>query len=245
MSFGRILVFVLLLTSSRGFAEPPLLEDGRLATAREDLRRALAAARQESLPEEWLERKVREGLAKQVPPPRIAEAVAVLLSRMRAADRIASAGAIPRGARDARRLEVLRKTTDALASGAPPDRLERLAQRIARDRPNDRATHLRDAMAAVAELGERGFDGHTAVKAAERAYEKAGVAGVRAVVEAARTFPPAAGEEQRRRLLERAATADRILRERRPPGLERPSDRGGPPRDDAMGQGKGRGKARP
>jgi hypothetical protein len=66
-------------------AAAPLPADPRLATERARLQAIVDGAEHDGLPAELLAAKVREGLAKNVPPARIAQAVGVLAGALRQA----------------------------------------------------------------------------------------------------------------------------------------------------------------
>ncbi|MCZ7680059.1 MAG: hypothetical protein M5U28_15360 [Sandaracinaceae bacterium] len=168
-------------------ASESVLEDPRLAPVRAQLERAVAAARAENLPDEWLLDKMAEGLSKRVPPPRIAAAVDALLGRIRTAD--AMIRAVP-GARGAERRRLVRAAADALAAGAPDEALARLVRDVARDRANAVA-RVQEVLTTVAELAERDFGGEAAVAATGDAWRRRRADGLRELLAGARRIGPA------------------------------------------------------
>ncbi len=227
-----------------GTASP--VDDARVAAVHDRLTASVQAARAAGLPAGWIEEKVAEGLAKHVPPPIIAAAVDGLLARMRTADAIlgdAILGPTHMRADRAHRQAVLRATVDALSAGGDPRSLAHIAVLAARARhdPLRSWQDVREAMITVAELGERGFETAYATAVTARALTRAGVPGLAALLDAARTVhgrDPA----QRRHALDRAL--DDSLGHGPPPGhgAGRPDDHGGPAHDDSLNQGQHRGR---
>ncbi|HEY8427271.1 MAG TPA: hypothetical protein VIL20_02815 [Sandaracinaceae bacterium] len=177
-----------------------VLEDARLAPVRTRLERALAAARSEGLPSEWLLDKIAEGLSKRVPAPRIAAAVDALLVRIRAAD--AMVREVP-GARGEERRRLVRAAVDALAAGAPPEGLGALVREVARGDRSGGPARVREALTTVAELAERDFGGEAAVSATRDAWRNGRAEGMRALLAGARRIGPSSApgrDEALRRL---------------------------------------------
>lgn len=203
-----------------------VLEDARLAPVRDRLERAVAAARAENLPGEWLLDKIAEGLSKRVPPQRIAAAVDVLLGRIRSAD--AMIRAVP-GARGAERRRLVRAAVDALAAGAPEEPLSRLVREVARDRASAVA-RLQEVLTTVAELTERDFGGEASVAATADAWRRRRADGLRELLAGARRIGPAPRSDR-----------DVALRGvgREIGSTQRGIDRGGPGRDDVSDAPRG------
>ncbi|MCC6874153.1 MAG: hypothetical protein IT378_07575 [Sandaracinaceae bacterium] len=209
---GACLIGVLAAAPVR--AQQPL-DDPRLSAVRGSIAAALADAEREGLPSEWLLAKVREGLSKRVPPPRIAAAVGQLLSRMRDADAMVAPVAPERGPQ---RRQLLRAAVDALNVGAPSAGLGQLV----REASPRGAAHVREVLVAVAELGERGFGAPAAVEAVREARRGAGVA---PLIERARRLGPSGRDDALRetgRELGRGRGLDH-------PGRGRDHDSHGPP----------------
>lgn len=217
------------------------LADARLAPVRARLLAAAARASADGAPAEWLDEKVREGLAKHVPAARIAGAVEQLAARIHEATTIA------RTTPASGRTEVARAVLDALAVGARVELLAELVGEIARSDANA-SEESRAALRVVAELGERGFAADLATESTRAAWRNGGREGLRALLEAARHIPRT----------EVSASGDALLRAAngpRPHGAqrerahgdaterERPSEHGGPPRDDSFTQGASHGRA--
>lgn len=172
--FGAMLLSWTIAVTAR--AEPPeraVLDDSRVASIRSELEAALELARARGLPTEWLLDKIAEGLAKHVPPGRIPPAVQTLLTRIEAAARVTKQ--LPKPAEPAARSALLRAATEALAVGAPEHALVGLGRAVAEG--GGSAADVRAGMVSVAELGERGFAGSTAVDAVRTAFERAGTEG--------------------------------------------------------------------
>ena len=147
---------------------PGVLADARLTEVRAQVEAAAHSAAEAGLPAEWLLDKVAEGLAKGVPPGQIISAVERLGERMRSAARIQRD--LPAAHDRAEARAVLRSLVDALSVGAPEAAVARLAHGIARSDPDA----VPGGIAAVADLGERGFRGDEAVHAVEVAFERGG-----------------------------------------------------------------------
>ena len=217
------------------------LADARLAPVRARLLAASARARADGVPAEWLDAKVREGLAKHVPAARIAAAVEQL------AERIHEATTIARTTPVSGRTEVARAVLDALAAGARVEPLAALVGEVARDDANA-SEDSRAALRVVAELGERGFAADLATESTRAAWRNGGREGLRALLEAARHIPrseaSASGDA-----LQRAANAPRPRGAQREQAhgdateRDRPSEHAGPPRDDSFTHGASHGRA--
>src|SRR5213593_4237267 len=89
-----------------------LLDDPRLAPVRVELQAALHKAAQAGVPEQLLVDKVREGLAKNVPAPRLLSAVRALEASLEEAQQLASSRL------HATPLPLLRAIAEARAGGA-------------------------------------------------------------------------------------------------------------------------------
>jgi hypothetical protein len=210
--------------------------DPRVAAVRSSLERTLADAEAEGLPSAWLRDKVAEGLAKHASPGRIVQAVEALHRRMQTADAIEAR--LPLGGSDRPRT-LLRALVDALAAGAPPEGLERLVQFVST------ATRTRDttrrAALTVAELEERQLSPVVALELTSRAFRDNGRAGLAALRSTARSTPP----ERLEATLRRAASNGRRPSRQVGPSVDRSMGHaGGPPHDNAFGQGRGRGEGR-
>lgn len=216
------------------------IDDARVASVRDRLTAAATRAEDEGLPRAWIEAKVREGLAKHVPPARIAAAVEQLAGRMREAATIARTVPV------AGRTEVARAVLDALAIGARSEALGQLVREVAQ-RNGSAASDAQRALAAIAELGERGFEPALATQSALTAWHRGGRDALRTLVAVARNIPRA---EARARGAELTRAAESSPGRSEPRGRSeadgrgRPSDRGGPPHDDSFTQGASRGRGR-
>jgi len=207
--------------------------DVRVVSIRPSLESTLAAAETEGLPSAWLRDKVAEGLAKHAPPARILQAVEALHHRMR------TANAIEQGLRlrePDRTRRLLRALVDALSAGTLPHPLEELARRVAQD-SHARET-VRLAVVTVAELAERQLNPNVALELASAAYRNRGAEGLAALRRAGRTAPAGQLESAARRVSSGQATVPGMAADR---SRGRP---GGPPHDNAFGQGHGRSESR-
>lgn len=231
---GRLVAIVTLsialaaaLAPQRANAQSPAA-DARLAGVRPQLEAARRAAASESLPPEWIDAKIAEGLAKRVPPQSIAAAVQTLLGRMRTADRLLRP--LPGRPSATGRRRALRATVDALAAGAPERGIGAIVSDIARSRSARAWDDAREAMVVVAELGERGFGGGEAANLARRAYGQRGRDGLSDVLETARSLRERDPNARRARL-------ERVIEGGRGRGGP-PEGRGGPRRDEGFGRGR-------
>ncbi|MDH5491160.1 MAG: hypothetical protein OEY14_04345 [Myxococcales bacterium] len=222
-------------------AQPPL-DDSRLEPVVARIRGSLREARAARLPSVWLLDRAAEGLAKGVPPARIAQAIEHLLEQMRAADALL----LETGVRMRRssRERALRAVVDARAVGAPPEPLAALLLEAARADRARAPELIRRAATLVAELGEHGFSGDVAVEVTRVALREGGPSRWGLLLEAARGM--GRGDPLARvRALRGAARGGSTWRRHRP---HRPTDRAqgphGPPHDDAFGLGRGRGRGR-
>lgn len=214
--------------------------DARVESVRPRLVAAVARARADGLPAAWIEEKVREGLAKHVPPARIAAAVEQLAGRMHEAATLAHSVPIRE------RTELARAVLDALTAGARGTELAELVREVGPGNHGNTVDALQ-ALRAVAELGERGFDAELATRSTLTAWRNGGRDGLRAVVELARRIPRgeahARGDELAR---EAASPRERGLGRgngsRDSVDRQRPAEHGGPPRDDSLTQGASRGR---
>jgi hypothetical protein len=205
---------------------PSALEDPRLEAVRARIGASLEAAARDGLPVEPLEGKVREGLAKGVPPQRIAAAVSSLLGHLRTADGLVRP--VRPHARVARP-ELVRLTAEALVAGADATELGALVQTLTRADAAGAAVLVRDGMVVVAELVERGVDGTVAAEGARVAFHRHGVRGWRALVRAVRALGPSSPGERARAVRRAAQGAPGA------PGWD------GPP-GPSKGQGKAKGR---
>lgn len=221
-------------------AQDAPLDDARVASVRDRLAAAAARAEEEGLPRAWVEAKVREGLAKHVPPARIAAAVEQLAGRMR------EAATIARSVPVTGRTEVARAVLDALAIGARGDALGLLVREVAQ-RNGSATLDSQRALAAIAELGERGFEPALATQSAVMAWRRGGRDALRSLVAVARNIPRAEARARGAELTRAAESSPGRSEARGRSEAEsrgRPTDRGGPPHDDSFTQGASRGRGR-
>lgn len=206
------------------------LADARVAEVRPALERTQAEAAAQGLPTAWLRDKVAEGLAKHAPPARIAQAVTALFQRMQLANELEQRLHL-NGADPERTL--LRGLVDALSAGADAAPLAQLAREVAA------ATRSRDAVrraaVTVAELEEHAIEPAIALEMSAAAFRRSGVAGLNALRTTAQRVPPG----QLRAALRRVTAGERAHEPSPEPDSER-VHRGGPPHDNAFGQGRGR-----
>ncbi|MFW6050801.1 MAG: hypothetical protein ACODAU_06485 [Myxococcota bacterium] len=222
-----MLAAVVLTTASTRAQD--VFEDPRLAPVREGLEETVEAARADGLPQELLTDKVREGLAKRVPPPRIAAAVRMMLGHMRTADRMVR-GVPPHA--EVGRHDLVRYTTEALMAGADAGPLGRLVEAVAEDAaPKQAAPLVREGMVVVAELAERGIEGSLAARSALQAYRTQGRRGWGALLRAVRTLGRASPAERARAVRQAAERPGRGA-----PGLD------GHPHGGPKGRAKGKGQ---
>jgi hypothetical protein len=215
-----------------------VLADARLGEVRGRVEAAARSASEAGLPAEWLLDKVREGLAKGVPPGEIVSAVERLGERMRSAARIQHG--LPPERSSAQSRAVLRGLVDALGVGAPEGSVSRLARGMAREDPGA----VRAGIEAVADLGERGFRGESAVHAVEIAFERGGRDGVASLLASADKIGDQGGSAARAQALE--AAANRAGKSSAAPGNAFGHDRAAssrpvnPPRDRGNARGRDR-----
>src|SRR5262245_57888212 len=79
---GMLRIMWVLVSVTQPLLAAPLPDDPRLDPVRADLARTVAQASARRLPDTLLTDKVREGLAKNVPPERIAQVVAKLAAAL-------------------------------------------------------------------------------------------------------------------------------------------------------------------
>lgn len=214
---------------------PTVLDDARLVTVRGRIANAVQVARAEGLPAEWLLAKAAEGLAKHVPPPRIAAAVEMLLVRIRQGQTVVAE--LPTHAQPRR---TLRAVVEALSVGAPVAELRGLATDVVRADRARAVALLRAGVTTVAELGERGVPGRDAARLTRAALQSGGPAAWRRLIAAASRTE---GQSPGRRL--GAIRAAAVGAGRGLGASKRPVEVGGrgsagPPHDDSFSQGQGR-----
>ena len=181
-TLSLLLLIASLVGGARAHAQASAIDDARLASVRSRLEQARDAASTAGLPAEWLDAKAAEGLSKRVPPPRIAMAVEALLGHMRAADAMLR-GLRERASGDQRR-RALRALVDAQAAGASREALGSLVREVGQ---GERRAHAVVALAAaaVAELGERGFEGGVALQAVGTTWRRGGARAIPGLLRAA------------------------------------------------------------
>lgn len=205
-----------------------VLDDPRLSDVRQRLEGSLDRAVREGLPAQVLVDKVREGLAKHVAPPRIAMAVQMLLGHLRTAGRLLEP--VPRHRRVGRD-DLIRSGAEALMAGAGASELGRLVQTIVREEDGGAAPLVREGLVVVAELAERGIEGHLAADSARRAFETQGRRGWSELLRTVRSLSRASASE-RARAIRRAAERPR----NGAPGFD------GHPHGGAKGHAKAKGR---
>lgn len=223
-----VLAALALLGAAGPAAAQSAFEEPRLESVRDRLEAAASTARTEGLPVELLEAKVREGLAKRVPPPRIAAAVDTLLEDLRTADRLVSRVS---GVDGADRKALVRGATEALTAGADARAVDRLIASIARSDAPQTTPLIQEALVVTAELAERGVDGRLAADSTRIAFDAQGRNGFRNLLRTVRSLGQVTPAE-RARAVRRAARSPRGS----PPGLE------GHPQGGSKGPSKGKGR---
>lgn len=223
-----VLAAVALLWAAGTAEAQSAFEEPQLESVRDRLEAAVATARTEGLPTEPLEAKVREGLAKRVPPPRIAMAVDTLLKNLRTADRLV--GRVP-GDNDTDREALVLSATEALTAGADSRALDRLVTSLARSDVSDTTPLIQEALVVTAELAERGVDGTLAADSTRIAFRSQGRTGFRNLLHTVRSLGRATQAEQAR-AVRRAARSPRGSA----PGLD------GHPHGGPKGHAKGKGR---
>jgi hypothetical protein len=253
--FCRLTLMLFLLgRPTLGQAAPPssLVEDARLGPARAELRASFDAALREQVPEALLTDKLREGLAKGVPAPRIAQVIAGLERALAAAraEALPLVAAPPPG--------LLKAMVEAHAIGAARNDLASVLRAAAPHGP-EAATR---AVEVLTDLGQRGYPaGPASITVAQIARSSpASLAQLPAQAELLRSQRGASHAEALAALLR--ASAEGIPLDRAEQALRRgdKSDDGrgpggddghGPvressgPRGNANGNGKGRGRGQP
>jgi hypothetical protein len=225
-SLGSGLLLAMLVRPA--FAEAPL-SDARLQPAAAELRSIFAQAAQDGVPDELLSDKLREGLAKGVPPARIAQVLRSLEQALGRARR--EAGTLP-GSPPPK--ELLKAIVDAHAAGVGSPELKPLLRPPARTR----------AVEVLTDLAQRGYPAPPSaqlvsqiaahepgaldrlVGEVERARADAGLTYVEAVDALARATGQGAS-------LEHALSSLRH---------DHADDLHGPPRDSSGARGPGHGK---
>lgn len=206
------------------------LADARLSEVRPVLETTLAAAENEGLPTQPLVEKMREGLAKHVPPPRIAAAVQMLLDQLRSANHLLSA--VPASAKVPHD-RLVEAGAEALMAGADPHALSELISALTRSAHGQAAAPLvEEALVVVAELGERGLDGRLAATSVRTAFRTQGRRGWDNLLRSVRALGPGASPAEQARAVERAAET---------PGRGAPGFVGNPHGGGAQGKAKAKG----
>ena len=193
---------LLMVCVSAVAAAAPLPADARLDAERPALQAIVDGAEQEGLPSELLGAKVREGLAKNVPPPRITVAVRALATALKQArDEAQPHLAHPPA-------QLLKAIVDAHALGAAPGDIEVVLK----------AARPQTATRAIEVLGDL----------LQRRYPPQAAA--RAVAEVAARQPTAAGlaADQAAQLLHGHEAAGPLAPETRGPPRDTTGERGPP-----------------
>jgi hypothetical protein len=161
---------LLLLLLAGPAAAAPLPEDTRIAAARPELQSLVDDAARAGLPSDLIVDKVREGLAKNVPPPRIVAAARTLAAALAEARELAAARLHTRPADLPPAL--LRALAEARAGGSSPRELDSLLTALAARRaPLPAATR---AAEALADLVARGFSPAAAGRAVTTLIDRGG-----------------------------------------------------------------------
>lgn len=234
------LMFAMPLTA-HAQASQEVLDHPDLAEQRAELS-MLLRSEDSTLPTELLIEKVREGIAKHVPVPRILQAVRIVRERMQVADGLLSGA--PR-APVAARTAAVRGLVDALNAGLTRADLEAVLASLgsaSRD-----LVAVREVAVTLAELAERGFRTATAVAAATSAWRQGGVKALPSVIALASRIGPSVSARdealtQGVSQLSLPRGAAHAASERSNNAVHEP----GPPHDDAFGaaQQRGRGLAK-
>ncbi|MBI2896252.1 MAG: hypothetical protein HYY06_22025 [Deltaproteobacteria bacterium] len=172
----------------------------------------------DGIPSDLVLNKVREGLAKHVPPALITRAARALAARLRAAATLVTRGS----AGDRRR--VIRALAEALESGLTRGDLDRLLGGLA----GASASALALAIDTATELRDRGFGSVAAVDAVRETYRLDGPDGFRSLLTEVATTGLASGSDRDERLV----------------GVARGHDRDGESRGRAWGHSKAGGGSR-
>lgn len=210
---------------------PSPLADARLSEVRPQLETSLTTAQNEGLPTQPLVEKMREGLAKHIPPPRIAAAVQMLLTQLRTADQLLSK--VPASAKVPHDRLVM-AAAEALMAGAEPHALSQLVTALTHSAHGQAAAPLvEEAVVVVAELGERGLDGRLAATSVLTAYRTQGRQGWANLLRSVRALGPGASVAEQARAVQRAAETPT----QGPPGFA-----GNPHGGGAQGKAKAKGR---
>lgn len=181
---ARALLLVCLVSAAAvARAEAPALDDARLGPAAGEVHAAIDRAARAGLPQQILVDKVQEGLAKHVPPPRIAAVVRGLgeaLARARAEAQPFAGAAPPPG--------LLKALVEAHAVGVKPADAARVLRAGGRER----------AIEVLTDLVQRGYPAAAAAHA------------VGAVGGRARALDRLVGEAERLRAIDGAAPTDAL-----------------------------------
>ncbi len=212
-----------------------LLAEPALSAERARLTELLESIDPVVLPRSLLIEKVREGLAKQVAPARIVQAVTVLRDRLRIVDALLRGSG--RTAAAERRAAAI-ALVGALNAGLSETELATVLRALggaARD-----LSVVREVAVTMAELVERGFSGTATTQVTTLAWQQGGVAALPSVIAAAAQIGT------------QVASRDAALQERvqqlqtpglsRAPGQDQRTREPGPPHDDGFGKAAQRGR---
>jgi len=223
-------------------AERAALEHPALISERATLSATMASARAGGLPTELLVAKLREGVAKRVPPARIAHAVTLLHQRLQSADRLLRG--VPSAPTNDRR-NALYALVDALNAGLTEGDLMRVIAALGASGREPRV--VVEVAVTMAELAERGFAGDSVVRAIALAWDRGGVRAMPSVIVAAAGLGPQVAS---RDAALQAAVEQNVTASHAAPGMSgAPGQHGssaarepGPPHDDAFEKGQNRGR---
>lgn len=214
--------------------------DASLSSVRAELVQLVQQTAQQGQPHAWLIEKMREGVAKGVPAPRIVQAVRVLRDRLAIADgMLQSTSPAPMQLR----LSALRALVDGLNAGLSEEHLRGAIDQLGNARADLLA--IKALAVTMAELAERGFAPGVIVRATTLAWRSGGVNAVTGVIAvAARIGNDVATRDQ---ALE-AQVAQQAQQQQMTPGQGRALGRSeqpgraesGPPHDDGLSKGQGR-----
>ncbi len=183
---ARLAIFAMLLVGGFARADRPAVVDARLGGSDADVRAVLDRARAHGLPSEVLADKVREGLAKGVPPLRIALVVRGLADSLDHARNEAQSAHVASPS-----ATLLKAVVEAHAAGVGPSEVATLLRGDARDRER--------AVEVLTDLAQLGYPVNVAARTV------AGIAG-----RGRNALDRVVGEAERLRALD-AATQDDAL----------------------------------
>jgi hypothetical protein len=220
---------ILLVTLAGAASAQTALDDARLQPAAGELRGVFQQAVQDGVPDELLADKVREGLAKGVPPARIAQVVRGLEQALARA-RVEAGSAAGK--------ELLKAIVDAHAAGVGAPALKPLLGTPARAR----------AVEVLTDLAQRGYPSEATAQLVARigARDAAALEHLAGQLERARTdsgLSYVEAVDTLNRATGQGASLERALQALRH-DRSATDDLRGPPRDSMGPRGPGRGKGR-